>query len=206
MAERLQNFIAGFMTSRTKEMTMSDGIAKSAEDLKNYREDLLSEKDTLRKDIECLEESNFEIQKEIKEMDLQLLQKNKIAKDLSSSLHEVKKSLIRYVTEESNLMSEIDLLETEKGRIIATYNRMSLECGDNISNLGNTILKIDFIKGEIEALKSKIAMTEQEAGEEFRELDSLEEKFSWASKVFTELYDSMKGLEKELKIKYYTKE
>jgi hypothetical protein len=103
-------------------------------------------------------------------------------------------------------MSEIDLLETEKGRIISTYNTMSLECGDNISSLGNTILKVDFIKGEIDTLKNKIRATEKEAGEEFRELDSLEEKFSWASKVFTELHDSMKGLEKGLKIKYYTKE
>lgn len=185
---------------------MSDGIAKSVEDLRNYRENLLSEKEFLQKDIDALEESNFEVLRQIKEMDLQLLQKNKLAKDLSSSLQEVKKSLIRCVTEESNLLSEIDLLETEKGRIIATYNRISLECGDNISSLGNSILKIDFIKGEIDALRSKIAMTEQEAGEEFVELDALEEKFSWASKVFTELYDSMKGLETGLKIKYYTKE
>lgn len=185
---------------------MGKTIGKSETELKSYLEDLLLEKVSLRKDIDDLEENNFEILKQIKEMDFQLLQKNKTAKDFSATLHEVKKNLIRWVTEESNLMSEIDLLETEKGRIIATYNRMSHECGDNISNLGNTIMKIDFMKGEIDSLKSKIAITEQEAGEEFRELNSLEEKFSWASKVFTELYDSMKGLEKGLKIKYYTKE
>lgn len=181
-------------------------IKKSAEDLKDYRDALVAEKEALRLESKGMEDSNFELQKQLKEMDLELLQKNRSVKELSSTLHEVKKSLVRFVTEESNLMSEIDLLETEKGRIISTYNTMSLECGDNISSLGNTILKIDFIKGEIDTLKNKIGMTEKEAGEEFRELDSLEEKFSWASKVFTELHASMKGLEKGLKIKYYTKE
>jgi chromosome segregation ATPase len=185
---------------------MSDGMAKSSEDLKNYREVLLVEKEALRKDIDDLENSNYEFRKQIKEMEIQLLQKNKAIRELSSSLHEIKKSLVRFVTEESNLTSEIDLLETEKGRIIATYNEISHECGDNISNLGNTILKIDFIKGEIEALRSKIGMTEKEAGEDLRELDSLEEKFSWASKAFTGLYDSIKDIEKRAKIKYYTKE
>jgi chromosome segregation ATPase len=181
-------------------------MAKNAEDMKNYREALLAEKETLRTDINNLEDSNFEVLKQIKEMEIQILQKNRDSRELSSTLHELKKSLVRFVTEESNFASEIDLLETEKGRIIATYNTMSRECGDNISNLGATILKIDFIKGEIESLKSKIRMTEQEAGEEFRELDSLEEKFACASKAFAELYDSMKGIEKGLKIKYYTKE
>jgi chromosome segregation ATPase len=181
-------------------------MVKSAEELKNYREALLAEKEALRKDIDCLENGNYEVLKQIKEMELQLLQKNKTNRDLSSTLHDLKKSLVRFVTEESNYMSEISLIETEKGRIIASYNEMSNECGDNISNLGNTILKIDFIKGEIESLKEKIGMTEREAGDEFRELDSLDEKFSWASKAFNELYDSMKGIEKGLKIKYYTKE
>lgn len=185
---------------------MREEIKKSVEDLRDYRDTLIAEKDALRTEIKGIEDSHFELQKLIREMDLELLQKNRNVKELSSILHEVKKSLVRSVTEESNFMSEIDLLETEKGRIISTYNTMSLECGDNISSLGNTILKVDFIKGEIDTLKNKIRATEKEAGEEFRELDSLEEKFSWASKVFTELHDSMKGLEKGLKIKYYTKE
>ncbi|MBF0558779.1 MAG: hypothetical protein HQL08_08365 [Nitrospirae bacterium] len=176
------------------------------EDLKNYREALRGEKEALRTDINDIETSNYEVLKQIKEMELQLLEKNRASRGLSSTLLDVKKSLVRFVTEESSLNSEIDLLETEKGRIITTYDEMSHECGDNISNLGATILKIDFIKGELEALTSKIRMTEEKAGEEFRELDSLEEKLSWASKAFTELYNSMKGIEKGLKIKYYTKE
>ena len=181
-------------------------MAKSTEDLKNYREALIAEREALRADVNDLENSNYEVLKQIKGMEIQLLEKNRASRQLSSTLQEVKKSLVRFVTEESSLTTEIDLLETEKGRIIATYNEMSHECGDNISTLGATILKVDFIKGEIESLKSKIRMTEEKAEEEFRELDSLEEKFSWASKAFTELYNSMKGIEKGLKIKYYTKE
>ena len=187
-------------------MSDSDRMAKNADDLKNYREALIDEREALRTDINDLENSNYEVLKQIKGMEIQLLEKNRASRQLSSTLHEVKKSLVRFVTEESSLTTEIDLLETEKGRIIATYNEMSHECGDNISTLGASILKIDFIKGEIESLKSKIRMTEEKAGEEFRELDSLEEKFSWASKAFTELFNSMKGIEKGLKIKYYTKE
>jgi len=185
---------------------VSDKMAKSTEDLKNYREALIAEREALRADVNDLENSNYEVLKQIKGMEIQLLEKNRASRQLSSTLQEVKKSLVRFVTEESSLTTEIDLLETEKGRIIATYNEMSHECGDNISTLGATILKVDFIKGEIESLKSKIRMTEEKAEEEFRELDSLEEKFSWASKAFTELYNSMKGIEKGLKIKYYTKE
>src|SRR5208282_2622319 len=177
-------------------------MAKNTEELKNYREVLIAEQEALRTDINNLDNSNYETLKQIKQMEIQLLEKNRASRELSSTLLDVKKSLVRFVTEESSLTTEIDLLETEKGRMIATYNEMSHECGDNISSLGASILKIDFIKGELESLKSKIRMTEEKAGEEFRELDSLEEKFSWASKAFTELYSSMKGIEKGLKIKY----
>ncbi len=181
-------------------------MAKNTEDLNNYMEVLIAEKEALRSDINYLDNSNYETLKQIKQMEIQLLEKNRASRELSSTLLDVKKSLVRFVTEESSLTTEIDLLETEKGRMIASYNEMSHECGDNISSLGASILKVDFIKGELESLKSKIRMTEEKAGEEFRELDSLEEKFSWASKAFTELYNSMKGIEKGLKIKYYTKE
>ncbi|MBF0507269.1 MAG: hypothetical protein HQL09_10600 [Nitrospirae bacterium] len=181
-------------------------MAKNTEDLKNYREALIAEREALRADIKDLDNSNYEILRQMKEVEIQLLEKNRASRELSSTLHELKKSLVRFVTEESSLTTEIDLLETEKGRMIATYDEMSHECGDNISNLGGTILKIDFMKGELDSLRSKIRMTEQQAGEAFRALDSLEEKFSWASKAFAELTDSMKGIEKGLKIKYYTKE
>lgn len=181
-------------------------MAKSLEDLKNYREALIAERESLGTDISNLENINYEILKQLKELEIKMLEKNRASRELSATLHEVKRNLVRFVTEESSLATEIDLIETEKGRMIAAYNEMSRECSDNISNLGSTILKIDFIKGELESLTSKIRMTEEKAGEEFRELDSLEDKFSWASKAFAELYDSMKGIEKGLKIKYYTKE
>jgi len=185
---------------------MTDRTKKGAEDLENYREELLAENEALRKDIDGLEADNFATLKQIKELEIQLLQKNKTIKELSSSLHEEKKRLVRFVTEESNLKSELDLLEIEKGRIITVYNGMSQECGDNISSLNNTILKIDFIKGEIDTLKGKVRMMEEEADEKLMELGSLEEKLSWASKSFHELYASMKDMEKEIKIKYYAKE
>lgn len=184
---------------------MSDEKSKD-NDIETYKETLLAERAALKEDILMLENANYEIERQIKELELELLEKNKVTKELSSRLHDFKKRLITFTTEESNLNTEISLLETEKGKIISEYNKMSQECGDSLANLTNTILKIDFIKGEIESLKAKIKMTEKSASEEFNGLDALQEKLSWSSKAFNSLYENMKSIEKGLKIKFYTKE
>lgn len=184
---------------------MSEDTSKELE-IEAYKEALLAERSALKNDIARLESANYEIERQIKELEIELLERNKVTKDLSSRLHDLKKRLITFTTEESNLNTEISLLETEKGKIITEYNKLSQECGDNLANLTNTILKIDFIKGEIESIKAKIKLTEKSASEEFSELDALQEKLSWAADAFNQLYDSMKGIEKGLKLKFYEKE
>ncbi len=194
-----------FSSKHKETVAMSDEKSKDT-DIEAYRETLLADRAALQEDILRLENENYNIERQIKELETDLLEKNKITKELSSRLHDLKKRLITFTTEESNLNTEISLLETEKGKIITEYNKMSQECGDNLANLTNTILKIDFIKGEIESLKAKIKVTEKSANEEFNGIDALQEKLSWSSKAFNSLYENMKSIEKDLKIKFYTKE
>ncbi|MBF0465236.1 MAG: hypothetical protein HQK94_09165 [Nitrospirae bacterium] len=188
-----------------KNTFLFDKVLKSRENTNAYRDSLLLEKKKLREETELLESENYSLAKGIKELEIQLLEKNNILKKVTADAQRMRKTLTMPMIEENSLMSELKFLESEKTKLVDKYGNLSEELSEHITMLGNTILNIDFIKGEIETLREKAHMVERSVPQKFVELDYLEEKIIWTEKALTELYKSMKNVENKTKLFYYMK-
>ncbi|MBF0457178.1 MAG: hypothetical protein HQK99_04705 [Nitrospirae bacterium] len=191
--------------SAERNSMIEERIEENEEGLMVRRDRLLAEKKVLDSEIEALEVEKNKMERQIKELEIQLLDKNKKIKKLSGTAADLRRSLLKPIADESGLMAEIDFLEEERAGLVAIYNRISEDLGAHISTLGNTILGIDFTKGEIAALKNKVTMIEYEVPQKFDELDYLIEKIEWTSKALTNLFGAMKTVEKTTKLSYYKK-
>lgn len=184
---------------------MIERMQDNKEELRVRRDRLLAEKRGLESEIETLEVDNNKLERQLKELELQLYDKNKKIKKLAETVSDQRRALLKPIADESGLLAEIDFLEQEKAVLVDAYNRQSEELGSHISNLGHTILGIDFTKGEIAALKNKVMMIEYEVPQKFDELDYLIEKIEWTSKALVNLFGAMKTVEKTTKLSYYKK-
>ncbi|MCG6552095.1 MAG: hypothetical protein L7F77_07190 [Candidatus Magnetominusculus sp. LBB02] len=173
--------------------------------LRARRDSLLAQKNALDSGIDALTTDNYKVERQTKELEIQLIDKTKKLRKLSEKAADLKRALLKPIADESGLLAEVDFLQEEKAVLVAAYNKISEELGGHISNLGNTILGIDFTKGEIAALKNKVTMIEYEVPQKFDELDYLIEKIEWTSKALTNLFGAMKAVEKTTKLSYYKK-
>jgi chromosome segregation ATPase len=181
-------------------------LAENKDSLRNYREKLLAEKKELAEETERLEQENYSLLGQVKDLEMQHLEKSSTMQKLNSQLHASKKKLVKPLTEESGYLSEIKFLESEKEKHFEIHDETAETLNNNMAALSNTIMEIEFIKGEIGILMNKISMIEDEIPEIFGEIDDLDEKITWASKTLTDLYNRMKTVEKDAKILYYEKE
>ncbi|KWT94845.1 hypothetical protein [Candidatus Magnetominusculus xianensis] len=187
--------------------TKRNSMIEMVEDkeLRVRRDRLLAEKNDLDSEIEALGMGNYKLEMQAKELEIQLLDKNKKMRKLSDEAVDLRRALLKPIADESGLLAEIDFLEEEKAGLVETYNRISDDLSVHISTLGSTILGIDFTKGEIAALKNKVTMIEYEVPQKFDELDYLIEKIEWTSKALANLFSAMKTVEKTTKLSYYKK-
>jgi chromosome segregation ATPase len=181
-------------------------LAENKDSLRNYREKLQAEKKELAEETERLEQENYSLLGQVKDLEMQHLEKSSTMQKLNSQLQASKKKLVKPLTEESGYLSEIKFLESEKASLFECHDEASETLNNNMAALGSTIMEIEFIKGEIGILMNKIGMIEDEIPEIFGEIDDLDEKITWASKTLTDLYNRMKTVEKDAKILYYEKE
>lgn len=154
-----------------------------------------------------LKQENRLLAERCKDLNLQLSEKEKEAEKLNKSSSELKKSLLKFVSEENNLQHEIEFLETEKTTLANTYDEVSESLDANMAVLEDMIKDIGFTKGELGTLKVKLDMLEQEIPAKFRDADNLDRKITGA--FFTAIEDlssRMNAVEKKIKILYYKKE
>lgn len=202
-----QNSVKDFsddLWERNKEAVLSR-LSEKNESLALYREKIASEKSSLEQEVESIEEENHSLTKKIKELEYKLMDKNSELKKISLKLNDSKKKLVVPITEENGLLSEIRFFESEKAALYETYNGSANVLSQNITELGVTIKDIEFVKGEVVTLVSKLNMMEDEIPGKYNETDHLEEKISQASKAIDDFYSRMKEIERNVKVQYYKK-
>jgi len=190
---------------RNKKKIIKKLTQKNSE-LSGYREKLLADRKVLEQEVEVLEQDNFSVLRQTKDLEMQQLEKNSEMQKLKAGLQIAKKKLVKPMTEESGYFSEIGFLNSEKDKLYRQQDRYAEKLNSNMSALGSTIMEIEFIKGEICTLIEKVNMIEEGLPDIMSEVDDLDEKVRWASKSLRALYEKMKQVEKEAKILYYEKE
>jgi len=171
------------------------------------KSDLSPERKTLVLKLESLEQENKALASQLENLNLRLSEKRKKANMLFESSDELKKSLMGFISEENDLLHEIEFLESEKAKLVEIYDGVSERYDTNMSALEGMIKDVGFMKGEIGALIIKIGMLEEEIPDKFRDADNLDKKITGTFiRALNDLQNRLNTAERKAKVLYYKKE
>ena len=107
-------------------------LAESRDSLRDYREKLLAEKKALAGETEKLEQENYSKLAQVKDLEMQHLEKSSIMKKFNTQLNALKKKLVKPLTEESGYWSEMKFLDSEKERLFKIHDETSEALNNNM--------------------------------------------------------------------------
>jgi len=157
--------------------------------------------------LESLDRENKELSNQIKGLESGLFEKKKETDMLAENSDILKKSLMEFISEENSLLHEIDFLDSEKLKLLESYDEVSEKYEINMSVLENLIKDVEFMKGEIGTLLIKTNMLEEEIPDKFRDAENLDKKIkSTFIRAITDLKNRIDTVERQAKVLYYKKE
>ena len=186
-----------------KKQDLLNRVSKAKQGLQFNRESLDNKKKHLISDIESLEEKNFFLGNEIKEVQSQLGIKRQRANHFFKQSEMAKKELEKVLNTERGVINELAFYETEKSGLYSQYMTASEKFDENIVSLDHTISDIGFIKGEIKSLIDKINTLEKSIPDKYNDVDNLDELFNRTIDSLTNLYKRAHNAEKFVKVDYY---
>jgi len=144
---------------------------------------------------------------QLENLNLRISEKRKEANMRSESSDELKKSLMDFISEENDLLHEMEFLESEKVKLVEIYDGVAERYDANMSVLEGMIKDIGFMKGEIGALIIKMGMLEEEIPDKFRDADNLDNKITGTFiRALNDLQNRLNAVERKAKVLYYKKE
>ncbi|MBW2062396.1 MAG: hypothetical protein JRI95_12680 [Deltaproteobacteria bacterium] len=165
------------------------------------------ERKTLLLEVEGLEQENKALADQLKDLEVRLFEKKKEANILAEGTEGVKETLMRFTSEENNLLHERKFLESEKEKLVGIYDGVSERYDTNMSVLEGMIKDTGFMKGEIGALIMKVGMLEGEIPLKFRDADNLDKKIKGTFiRALNDLQERVHAVERKAKVLYYKKE
>ena len=158
-------------------------------------------------ELESLEQENKALASQLENLNLRLSEKRKEANMLCESSDKLKKNLMGFISEENDLLHEIEFLESEKVKLVEIYDGIAERYDTNMSVLEGMIKGIGFMKGEIGALIIKTGMLEEEIPDKFRDADNLDKKITGTFiRALNDLQNRLHTVERKAKVLYYKKE
>ncbi|MCI4624856.1 MAG: hypothetical protein L3V56_02740 [Candidatus Magnetoovum sp. WYHC-5] len=103
------------------------------------------------------------------------------------------------------MLSEVQFLEQERDSLIKLYKQASDALVDYLTEIGNSIIDMDFIKGEIAALTDKLKSIEDKLPTKLNDLEYIEDKIKWSKKAIKELSKRIQDVKISSKEFYYKK-
>jgi len=171
------------------------------------KSNLSTERKTLVIKLESLEQENKALANQLENLNLRISEKRKEANMRSESSDELKKSLMDFISEENDLLHEMEFLESEKVKLVEIYDGVTERYDVNMSVLEGMIKDIGFMKGEIGALVIKMGMLEEEIPDKFRDADNLDKKITGTFiRALNDLQNRLNAVERKAKVLYYKKE
>lgn len=178
-------------------------FSQRQDDVKLEREALRQERERLLAEVRGLEDENHKQARQVKELQLQLVDRRETVQRLFQRVDELKKRIVQFLSQENNLIHEIRFLEAEKERCVEDYRKVSDRVNANMAAIAAILRDIGFMRGEMETLMEKTGYLERGVPDKFRDLDSLDEKISGSWYSLEELYNKLKAVDKNTKIIYY---
>ena len=161
----------------------------------------------LVREVESLKNENKALTGKITDLELTLVKKKREAKTLLENSEKQKESLLELVSEENDLVQEIEFYASEMNKMDKIYADVSAKYEDNMGILEGTIKNVGFLKGEIGALVLQMGMLEEEIPERYRDADNLDKKIKGTFiKALNDLQNRVDVVERKAKVLYYQKE
>lgn len=184
---------------------IKDQLLQSKESLTNYSEYIASEREELIVEVKELEKENTGLFKRSKELEINLREKKLELQEEYDKLGELKEEFIAPMTDETTAESEIKFLEQKRGELIGNYKNVSDTLFNHITDIGNSLMDMDFVKGEITTSRDKLRLLEGELPLKLSDMEYIEEKIKWSRKALNDLYKKMEESRLKSKIFYYDK-
>ncbi|KJR42125.1 magnetosome protein Mad24 [Candidatus Magnetoovum chiemensis] len=185
---------------------MKNKLMESKESITDYSDFIGSEQNSLASEINNLETENTELFKKSKELEIKLREKQYNAQQIYKKLAEINKEYIEPLSDENSIDSEVRFLEQERIELIESYKTASDTLFNNIANIGNTLIYIDYLKSEIMTLRDKMSMAEHNLPTKKKELETFIDKIKWTRNAINELYKNMHNSKIKTKEFYYQKQ
>ncbi|MBT3259599.1 MAG: hypothetical protein HN366_24550 [Deltaproteobacteria bacterium] len=161
----------------------------------------------LVREVESLKNENKALTGKITDLELTLVKKKREAKTLLENSEKQKESLLELVSEENDLVQEIEFYASEMNKMDKIYADVSAKYEDNMGILEGMIKNVGFLKGEIGALVLQMGMLEEEIPERYRDADNLDKKIKGTFvRALNDLQNRVDVVEKKAKVLYYQKE
>ena len=159
------------------------------------------------REVESLKNENKALTGKITDLELTLVKKKREAKTLLENSEKQKESLLELVSEENDLVQEIEFYASEMNKMDKIYADVSAKYEDNMGILEGMIKNVGFLKGEIGALVLQMGMLEEEIPERYRDADNLDKKIKGTFvRALNDLQNRVDVVEKKAKVLYYQKE
>ncbi|MBF0317211.1 MAG: hypothetical protein HQL04_03470 [Nitrospirae bacterium] len=173
-------------------------------------EDVLKKTETelelVKGQLRTLEDRNELLTKDAKVLELQLLDKHVELKKLLRQANEVRGRQLKPMIDENSLVFDTDFLQEEVSRLGEVYDSVSEQLNEEIFVLGNIIMDIEFMKGEMNIYKEKINAVQGDIPRKTINLAGLEDKLIQTHKGMKGLLNRMKEINKNVKVEFYKKE
>ncbi|HIJ35664.1 MAG TPA: hypothetical protein HPP59_00075 [Deltaproteobacteria bacterium] len=155
-------------------------------------------------EVEGLEQENKTLAATFRSLEFELVKKKREADTLLKTSEEQKKSLLGFISEEGDLVQEIDFYESEKNKMDKIHADVSAKYDANMSVLEGMIKGVGFLKGEIGTLLLKMSMLEEEIPSKFRDADNLDKKIKGTFiRALNDLQNRIDVVERKAKVLYY---
>nr|WCC90919.1 magnetosome protein Mad24-1 [Desulfobacteraceae bacterium] len=195
-------------------MTEAEWIQKKNAFLKNRyahqksgipidKEAFLLKKEQLMADIQQLEEKNHALKTYIKDCQIDISEHDQTNQEGLKILENKKINLNQYLATERNVSNEITFFETERKQLDQTLKELSHRLNATIESIDDTLVDVDFVKGEIKVMLDKMDVLEKSIPEEYSQMDHLDDLFKQTVKSLHDLYKRAHHAEKSVKKTYY---
>jgi len=166
-------------------------------------ETLKSKKSQLLEEISKLEEKNSALKKVIKDTQIILPEKKQQNIEVLKKINTKKSKLNKYLAAERNIVNEISFYENEHNSLDSSLKDLTNHLNSTIGNIDDTLMNIDFVKGEIKAMISKMNILERNIPDEYVHMDQLDSLFQQTVQSLNDLYQRAHHAEKSVKKTYY---
>jgi|GEM_PF-4675489 len=136
---------------------------------------------------------------------LELVRRMRQAQERRREAEGVRDKLARLKAEEYALRDELDFLEDEKAAQEGAHVVHAEALRLNLAEIEKHAREIEFMKGEIEALRRYVASFKEKVPDKFTDVTYLEGKITQTEKEFGDLFERLKLVGKDLDLSYYQK-